>query len=206
MALKKLIVLSLFLCSVLLGDELADALMGNHKQPKEKAAQLRMASSVVDKTACDKKVIDALVDNNISYFKSQKENLKSVNECFVNGDMSPVMLAAYIDRPNILAMFLNAGIDVNEKTAKLYSALHFAAFYGNYEAVQMLLSKGADINAQNDAGQTALMIAASYGNAKTAKLLLSKKADDMIRDRTGYTAKELAAKNNRKEALAVFGR
>lgn len=192
---------------MLFGGELADALMGKNKQTKEqKTIQVQTQANTVDKTVCDKKIVDAIADKNISYFKTQKENLKEINSCLINGDMTPAMLAAYIDRPNILTMFLSSGVDANEKTAKLYTALHFAAFYGNYEAVQILLSKGADINAQNDAGQTALMIAAGYGNAKTAKLLLNKGADEMIRDRAGYTAKELAAKNNRKEALAVFGR
>jgi uncharacterized protein len=153
---------------------------------------------------CDKRIIDAISDNNKSFFAGDAESLKQLNSCLIANDMSPMMMAAYIDRGQILKKFLKAGVKASEANEKGYTALHFAAFYGNYEIVVALLDSGADLNAMNNIGQTPLMVAAYYGNAKTVSILLKRGADTLIRDRAGYTAKELAEKKRRKEVLAIM--
>ncbi len=127
-----------------------------------------------------------------------------MNECLVSNDLTPMMMAAYLDRAKIVKLFLDDGALPDETNIKGYTALHFAVFYGNYEVAEVLLDGGANIDAINDAGQTPLMIAAYYGNVKTAKLLISKGADTMIRDRAGFNARELAEKKNKKDVLKTL--
>jgi len=186
--------------SILFANELVDALKGVKPQNRP----VETTSNSIKRTGCDKSIVDAVSDNNLQFFRAKKESLEEINNCLIAGDMTPLMTAAYIDRPAIVKMFLDAGADANELNAKRYSALHFAAFYGNYEVVTLLLEKGANIDAVNDAGHTPLMIAASYGNAKTVGILISKGADVYIRDSSKQTARELAAKKGKKEVLAVM--
>ena len=44
-------------------------------------------------------------------------------------------------------MFLNAGVDVNQKIQHGWTALHETAVFENTEAAKLLISKGANINA-----------------------------------------------------------
>lgn len=195
------ITLSLLLStSILFSNDLVDALKG--VKPKNRTTET--TSKNIKRIECDKSVVDAISENNIRFSRTQIENLKELNGCLIAGDITPLMMAAYSDRPTIVKMFLDAGVDANEINAKGYSALHFAAFYGNYEAILLLLEKGANIDAMNDAGETPLMIAASYGNAKTVGVLISKGADVYIRNSSRQTARELAAKKGKKEVLAVM--
>ena len=80
---------------------------------------------------------------------------------------------------------------VKAKGAGGWTALMYAALYGDGEAVRLLLSKGANPNAQNDAGATALMYATD-SEAKT-KLLLDGGADPNLRSGEGRTALLIAA-------------
>lgn len=188
----------LLLTYILNANELVDALKGKKSQGGEKTQQQN------SKTACDSRIVDAIEKNDIKFFKEQKGKLKELNNCLVPNDGTPLMMAAYADMPKIVKLFLDDGVPADERNAKSYTALHFAAFYGNYEVAEILLAGGANINAVTDAGQTPLMIAAYYGNAKTAKLLISKGADTIIRDRAGFNARELAEKKNKKEVLRVL--
>ncbi len=191
---QKLLLL-LFIVGSLNANELVDALKG--KKPQSSLKQNKRA-------ACDKEIVKAIEKNTISFFTQKKGELKSVNDCLVSEDLTPLMMAAYSDRVAIVKLFLNDEVEPNETNDKGYSALHFAAFYGNYEVVSALLDAKADMNAKNSSRQTPLMIAAYYGNAKTATLLLSKGADASLRDNAGFTAKELAFKKRKKEVLRVI--
>ena len=48
---------------------------------------------------------------------------------------------------NAIKLFLNSGIDVNQKIQHGWTALHETAIFGNTEAAKLLISKGANINA-----------------------------------------------------------
>jgi ankyrin repeat protein len=65
--------------------------------------------------------------------------------------------------------------------------IHFAAYYGHYDAVLFLLSNGADIDAKDAAGTTALHATAWTGNAELFQMLLKKGANSSIQDYDGWS-------------------
>ena len=195
------LLLSLLIFGSLYANELVDALKGKKSQ-SVKTTKSKEARQL--KAACDEKIVEAIEKNNLIFFRDRKGELKSMNDCLVSNDLTPMMMAAYSDRAKIVKLFLDDGALPDETNIRSYTALHFAVFYGNYEVAEVLLDGGANIDAINDAGQTPLMIAAYYGNAKTAKILISKGADTMIRDRAGFNARELAEKKNKKDVLKIL--
>ena len=80
---------------------------------------------------------------------------------------------------NAIMMFLNAGVDVNQKIQHGWTALHETAVFGNTEAAKLLISKGANINAW-DGYETPLDV--SDKESDYAKFL---------RENGGMTGKEL---------------
>lgn len=52
---------------------------------------------------------------------------------------------------------------VNFKNQDGLTALHFAAYKGNYKAMELLCNNGADYNRRNAAGQNVLHLAALGG-------------------------------------------
>lgn len=195
---QKYLLIFIFLTSTLFSNELVDALKGvAHKTSSERQA-------IGEKIECDQKIFEAIKDNKIPFFKERRGALKDLNNCLIDGELTPLMAAAYSDRVAIVKTLLDDGVEADEKNDKRYSAVHYAAFYGNYEIIEALLEKGVDVNSINDIGQTPLMIAAYYGNAKTVKTLLLRGADIKIRDKAGMSAVDLAKKKNKKEVLRLF--
>ena len=80
---------------------------------------------------------------------------------------------------NAIMMFLNAGVDVNQKIQHGWTALHETAVFENTEAAKLLISKGANINAW-DGYETPLDVS-------------DKKSDyaKFLRKHGGMTGKEL---------------
>lgn len=197
---QKITLIFLFITSLAYSNELVDALKG--VKSKAPTPTEKTKSSFAAKPECNKSIIDAVSDGDLQFFRGK--NLVELNNCLVAEDMTPSMMASYLDRVAILKMFLDASVGVGETNTRGYTSLHYAVFYGNYEAVTLLLDRGADVNARNNVGQTALMIAAFYGNTKTVSLLIKRGADLYIRDSGGSNARELAAKKNKKDIVAVI--
>ena len=148
--------------------------------------------------------MDAIEKNDVKYFRAKKESIKELNYCLASDELTPLMIASYVDRPAIVRVFMEAGLTPNEYNSKKYFPIHFAAMYGNFEIVEILLSHGADIESKNVVGQTPLMAASFYGNAKTASILLRHGAKKDVVDNAGKTAADLAKERHKKEALAVL--
>jgi len=199
---KTTLIFFAFCIHAMYANELVDAFKGK-KTDYETTKSITISK---DRKSCDEALIDAIQKNHIAYFRGLKGRLKETNDCLVSNDLTPLMMAAYVDRTQIVKLFLTDGVDVNETNTRGYTALHFAAFYGNYEVAVALLDGGADIDYRNGVGQTPLMVAAFYGNAKTASILLNRGANEMIRDVAGYTALELAVKRNKKEVISVMNK
>jgi len=81
--------------------------------------------------------------------------------------------------PELAAMLIDKGANVNLHDYTKKTPLHYAAQTGNIPVMDVLLSKGADVNARDNAGDTPLIVAcrADASKADVAALLLSKGAD-----------------------------
>lgn len=81
--------------------------------------------------------------------------------------------AAKTDDVTKLRAALKAGTQVNAQDSKGYTALIYAAYYGNSESVDYLLKNGADACKADNRGNTAMMGAIFKGNFRIAKRLLT---------------------------------
>ncbi|RZJ60691.1 MAG: ankyrin repeat domain-containing protein, partial [Flavobacterium sp.] len=70
---------------------------------------------------------------------------------------TPLIIAAYNNRPEAVLALLEAGADVNEADYGGNTALMGASFKGYGDVVRILISSGADLDAQHGNGGTALM-------------------------------------------------
>ncbi|ATJ92263.1 ankyrin [Acetobacter senegalensis] len=87
----------------------------------------------------------------------------------------------------LLASFLEAGMDPNLRAEKGYTPLILAAYNGNIDAVSALLKGGAKPDLQDEKGATALAGVAFKGNLPIARLLLEAGAGVDVPNSVGRT-------------------
>ena len=82
--------------------------------------------------------------------------------------------------------------DVAAVDSSGYTALHRAAWNGDYDAVVSLLHANANVNAVDNDGDTALHYAAANGRARVADVLLQANASTTAVDKDGLTPVQVA--------------
>lgn len=98
----------------------------------------------------------------------------------------------------IMSMFLNRGVSVNDSAEDRVTPLHLAALvehYSSKDRVSDLIYFGADITARDKDGRTPLHYAAQTGHNDTCEMLLSRGADATVVDEKGVTPLHLAARS-----------
>jgi ankyrin repeat protein/uncharacterized protein YgiM (DUF1202 family) len=113
-------------------------------------------------------------------------------------DAGDLMEAAGINQnPEVIAVFLGAGADVNARAEDGSTALMEAAKNNrNPDVVLALLKAGADLKARNKDGVTVLMYAARENrNPEVISILLKAGADPKAKDSKGKTAFDYAQDN-----------
>lgn len=99
-----------------------------------------------------------------------------------------IWTAAIENDLNRLKMFVNRN-EQNVTDNNGYTALHYAARNGHFEACQILLAARVNVNAiTKSGGVTSLMRASMMGHEKIVQLLIEHKADIQICDNDGKTA------------------
>lgn len=192
-------VVSLLAAASLFAGPLADALRGRPQhEPQEQVAKKIQKETQMH--YCEQHIADSIVGNDLKTLRKAGLSGEELS-CRTNEGFTPLMLAAYRDKPTIAAYLLKLGASVDERDANGHTALHLAAVHGNIEIAKMLLANGAAIDAANQIGQTPLMAASYYGNAYTAALLLSKGASCEAKDGSGHTARQLASSVKRAKVL-----
>jgi len=128
------------------------------------------------------------------------------------GSWNPILSAAFKGDVASLKFLIanskgNLDVEMVQKEAKGYHAIHFAAASKDNgpELCATLLDAGADINSLNDNGQTPLHIAVFWNNVDVVKLLLERGADKTIKNKSGRTAEELAIHYDHLEIMKLFG-
>src|SRR5687768_14524327 len=84
---------------------------------------------------------------------------------------TPLMIAAYNNKPNVVRFLIAAGADVNARCHEMNTPLMKAAWGGSVESLEQLIEASADVNARETEGMTALMIAAFYGRTEVVRVL-----------------------------------
>ncbi|KAJ8428166.1 hypothetical protein Cgig2_028286 [Carnegiea gigantea] len=96
-------------------------------------------------------------------------------------------------------VMLEYALEMDNRNAEGFYALHCAARQGDLVAVQRLTGKGYDVNIPDREGYTPLMLAAREGHAKVCKLLISQGAQCDVMNFKGETVLSLARRSGEKE-------
>lgn len=94
----------------------------------------------------------------------------------------------------VVKLFIEAGMNVNEKDSNGRTALMYASQkMGHASTVQLLLDHGANVNEKDKDGVTALMSALFLQITDTMQILIEKGADINAKEKTGFTPLMLAS-------------
>lgn len=115
-------------------------------------------------------------------------------------------LAAFFAQPEIAAMLLKAGADVNAEARNTTRVrpLHSAAAADQTQIALELISHGADVNARQHGGFTVLHAAAKNGNLELVRALLEHGAEVAARTDEGKTAEHYARQANKHQAVSLL--
>jgi len=104
----------------------------------------------------------------------------------------PLHIAVYNEHPEIVALLLKHGADVNARMNNGQTPLFIAAYFGDIESLKMLLDHGAQVNISDHLGNTPLHKAAEGDSAEAVKILLEKGAHIHAVDKEGNTPLHIA--------------
>lgn len=99
---------------------------------------------------------------------------------------------------------LDAGANINARTANGSTPLQGALYYGWPQTAELLISRGANINARTDQGVTPLHQAAWSDLPQICRLLLSRGADPNARTNQGVTPLMWAANRGYADVATVL--
>jgi hypothetical protein len=109
-------------------------------------------------------------------------------EQLINGNETPLILAARCGRSDVVEVLLRAGANVNNVMPRSgETALLTASWYGHLHVISILLAHGANVNIQDNDGHTAIMQATLQSRLDIVNLLLSNGADPNIFNSNGRT-------------------
>ncbi len=117
--------------------------------------------------------------------------------------MSPLFLASYLDRREIVSMLIERGADLEFRFQDMTPVMA-ASEGGALSALEALLAAGADVNAGSSEGLTSLMIAVRDGNIDVAKLLIARGANTELPTQSGSTALDIARSLDALEMVALL--
>lgn len=104
-------------------------------------------------------------------------------------EYSPVGFFKSLDAGNMRAvqLFIEAGVDLEQKNAVGWTALMVASFMGSEQAALLLTTAGANVNARDKRGYGPLHWASNQGFAQVTELLVQKGAHVNVKSDKGLT-------------------
>ncbi|XP_029474829.1 ankyrin repeat domain-containing protein 45 isoform X2 [Rhinatrema bivittatum] len=121
-----------------------------------------------------------------------KKMLQHLMEQDVAG-RSIVHIACMMGRSNIIQEFAKNGVSLNEKTARGYLPIHFAAAWGHLETLHTLVELGADLEGLNFLDERAREIAFRYSKMDCVDFLDWAEEDETFLETTSKFSKHRAS-------------
>ncbi|CAM9885596.1 unnamed protein product [Ectocarpus sp. 6 AP-2014] len=118
---------------------------------RKEISNLLAAKETESKLGVD--VIEAVERNDVAGLKSFISGKGDLNQKGKN-DMTPLHVASFNGRTDIVRMLLDGGADPNSVDEDRDTPLHYACSSGNVDIISMLLAKGADPTAADGLGRT----------------------------------------------------
>ncbi len=116
----------------------------------------------------------------------------SANELSDNAEYNTLLpyfyAAARTGDDEVVNEFLNAGLPIDVKNNKGYTALMIATYNGKTSIVNTLIKRGANVCAKDHRGNTALMAAIFRAEFKIANTLMKSDCDTNQQNNAGQTA------------------
>lgn len=119
----------------------------------------------------------AITNGDATLVKSMIEGDKSLLESKIDTYFTPLNLASYEGKTDIVKYLLSKGADVKAKDKEGSTPLQNAAAKGHFDIVKMLVEKGSDVNYRDDNGVTPLHFGCMSGKLDVVKYLVEKGAD-----------------------------
>ena len=106
-----------------------------------------------------------------------KELLQSGHQvnCLTRRNISPLLLAVFFDRDEIVTLLLKNGANPNQSSEPYFETpLQMAVIWGKGLAIEKMLNHGADLKSKVGTGCSVLHLAIKYNHVEIAKLLMKK--------------------------------
>lgn len=116
--------------------------------------------------------LNAIRNNDLKEIKRLIEAGYSPNMVFEENGFSPLHLAAWYDRPQIIKFLREQGAKVNKREAPTKkTALHIAAYFGHLDSCKALVEENSAVNAEDEATFLPLYYAALQGHLDVVQFL-----------------------------------
>jgi hypothetical protein len=133
------------------------------------------SGAVAGVKAPDIDIHTAVISGNVEAVEQHIQAGTDINTPDPFGGSSPLISAAVFGKPQIAAVLIDAGADLNFQNKDGSTALHTAAFFCRPDIVKMLLDKGADQTIRNKFGATAYeSVAGPFVDVKSAYDMMGK--------------------------------
>ena len=142
----------------------------------------------------------AIEKNNAEFLQNALQNFPNINMEDETGLTLLMKVAAKFDKPEIIAILLNSGAEINYANSAGATALTEACRYNHVQTAAMLLEHGAEINAAWD-GKTCLMLIKPQ-QEEMLDLLLQNKADIMYKNADGVSVLQTAVLSGNQKLAA----
>ncbi|CAL4249937.1 unnamed protein product, partial [Meganyctiphanes norvegica] len=119
------------------------------------------------------------------------------NRAVARKSQTPIHIASEKGNSDIVKLFIDQSVPLDEKDSEKFTALHLAAKNGHKNCCELLVKAGAEINAKSKREQTPLHLAAQMKYTACCSFLLESGADINTQDGDGNTAFHLVCSSMR---------
>ena len=123
-----------------------------------------------------------------------------------NQGFTPLLAAAEKGHTDVCKLLLEKGsyLEESEPDATQFTAMHYAAIYGQVSLLQLLLSHNAEVNSRDRTEATPLLCASQEGHLASVVTLLQAGADPLLPDIQGSLPIHFAAAYNHDEVVKIL--